>query len=315
MLARLQQLTTLGLLAAAAAWGAYFLQAGKPSWAWVGVLLILLGYALFLGIEFVMLAFVNANDAAPQARVAQLVRAWWGEVVTAPRVFCWRQPFRSAAEPDFLPADAQGRRGAVLVHGFVCNRGLWNPWMATLRASQTPFIAVNLEPVFGSIDDYMRIVEAAVQRIQAVTGLAPVIVAHSMGGLAVRAWLAGQSFDSAVHRIVTVGTPHRGTWLARFGVTQNGKQMQLNNAWLRQLAARETPQRLARFTCFYGHCDNIVFPASTATLPGADNRHVPGAAHVHMLFQAEVFNEVWRWLTPEAGDAAGEATAATALAQ
>ena len=28
--------------------------------------------------------------------------------------------------------------------------------------------------------------------------------------------------------------------------------------------------------------DNIVFPASTATLPGADNRHLPAVAHVHM---------------------------------
>jgi triacylglycerol lipase len=311
MLARIQQFTTLVLLAAASAWGAYFLHAGRPVWAGGGVLLILLGYALFLGIEFVMLAFVNATDAAPRARVSQLLRAWWGEVVTAPRVFCWRQPFRSEAEPDFLPAHGQGRRGVVLVHGFVCNRGLWNPWMAALRAARVPFIAVNLEPVFGSIGDYTLTVDAAVRRMNLATGQAPVIVAHSMGGLAVRAWWVSQSLDSSVHRIVTIGTPHRGTWLARFAVTQNGKQMQLGNAWLHQLAALETPQRSARFTCFYGDCDNIVFPATTATLSGADNRHVPGTAHVHMVFQSEVFNEVWRWLVPDSGDASSSVEASS----
>ena len=34
-----------------------------------------------------------------------------------PQVFCWRQPFFSQRWPDHLPADAQGRRGVLLVHG------------------------------------------------------------------------------------------------------------------------------------------------------------------------------------------------------
>jgi hypothetical protein len=58
--------------------------------------------------------------------------------------------------------------------------------------------------------------------------------------------------------------------------------MQQLSRWLQTLAPRETAARRARFTCFYSHCDNIVFPPSTATLPGADNRHVPGHAHVHL---------------------------------
>ena len=33
-----------------------------------------------------------------------------------------------------------------------------------------------------------------------------------------------------------------------------------------------------------------------ATLPGADNRHVPGTAHVHMAFRHEVYDEVRRCL-------------------
>src|SRR2546430_523224 len=124
MLARLQQFTTLGLLLAALAWAAYFLHAGAPGWALAGALLIVFGYALFLALEFIMLWFVNRGDEAPRAGVGQLIAAWWGEVITAPQVFCWRQPFRTNAEPDHLPHG--GRRGVVFVHGFVCNRALWN---------------------------------------------------------------------------------------------------------------------------------------------------------------------------------------------
>jgi triacylglycerol lipase len=300
MLARLQQALTIGLVVLAAAWGAWFASRGQPLLAAAGALLVLFGYALFLGLEFVLLAWQHRADPTPRASARQLLRAWWGEVLTAPQVFCWRQPFRSRAEPDFV--DATGRRGMVLVHGFVCNRGIWNPWMAALRQRGVPFIAVDLEPVFGSIDDYAEQIDAAVRRLYGTTGMAPVIVAHSMGGLAVRFWWARHGADAPVAHVVTIGSPHGGTWLARFGATLNGRQMRRACGWLVELEAAERRTRGAapydRFTCFYSHCDNIVFPASTATLPGADNRHVPGCAHVHLVYQPAVFSEACRWLLP-----------------
>jgi triacylglycerol lipase len=295
MLARLQQIITLGLLTTASGWAAFFFTRGETTWAVVGALLIVLGYALILALEFILLWFVNRPDPTPNASPLQLVQAWFGEVTTAPMVFCWRQPFRSNAVPDFLPTregNDSTQRGIVFIHGYVCNRGLWNPLMEKLQARGVPFVAVNLEPVFGSIDNYAPIIDAAVKRVTASTGMAPVLVAHSMGGLAARAWLATQTSATTVHRIITIGTPHSGTWLARFGSTLNALQMRQGDAWQKKLSAAEPAERLARFTCFYGHADNIVFPASTATLPGADNRHIAGCAHVHMTYHAQVWAEV-----------------------
>jgi triacylglycerol lipase len=297
MLARLQRFTTLSLLAAAALWAVFFYRNGHPAWAGVGVVLIVFGYALFLAIEFLLVWRVHGDDRAPKASGAQLLKAWWGETHTAPRIFCWQQPFRSRLVPDHLPA-ANGRRGLVLVHGFVCNRGLWNRWMLRLREQDVPFIAVNLEPVFGSISDYAPTIEQAVQRMQGVTGLAPVLVGHSMGGLAIRAWAAAFAGRDRAHRIITIGSPHRGTWLGRFGTSRNAREMALGTDWQRALEANESEGHFSNFTCFYSHCDNIVFPASTATLPGADNRHVTGSAHVQLIDQPEVFDEVLTWVRP-----------------
>jgi triacylglycerol esterase/lipase EstA (alpha/beta hydrolase family) len=193
---------------------------------------------------------------------------------------------------------ANGRRGLVLVHGFVCNRGLWNRWMLRLRERDVPFIAVNLEPVFGSISDYASTIEQAVQRMQEVTGLAPVLVGHSMGGLAIRAWAAAFAGRGRADRIVTIGSPHRGTWLGRFGTSRNAREMAFGTDWQRALEANESEGDFSNFTCFYSHCDNIVFPASTATLPDADNRHVTGSAHVQLIDQPEVFDEVLTWVRP-----------------
>ena len=300
MLARLQQATTLGALLVAMLWAWLFWRAGHPIWALAGALLVVGGYALVLALEFALLRLAHGADPTPRASAAQLLRAWWGEVRAAPTVFCWRQPFFSQRWPDRLPADAQGRRGVLLVHGFVCNRGLWNPWLQRLHAAQVPVIALNLEPVFGSIDQYIPAIDAAVLRLQQCTGLAPVIVAHSMGGLAVRRWWSEQGDESLgdrrVHRAITIGTPHHGTWLARFAMTRNSRQMQQVSGWLQTLSARESADRAARYTCFYSHCDNIVFPAASATLLGADNRHLAGVAHVQMADRPEPWAELQRWL-------------------
>jgi triacylglycerol lipase len=296
MLARLQQSLVFGLAALALIWALASWQVGRPALAFVGAAVVILGYALVLAIEFVLLRFAHGADTTPAPRPAQLLRAWWGEVCCAPLVFSWRQPFRSRQFPDNLRNDAQGQRGLLLVHGFVCNRGLWNAWLARLRTQDTPFVAVSLEPVFGSIDDYARTIESAVKKLEDCTGCAPVIVAHSMGGLAVRRWLADQPNSTRVFRLITIGTPHRGTWLARFAFSHNGAQMRQHSRWLQSLVRTEHAELAALCTCFYGHCDNIVFPPSTGTLPGANNRHLPGVAHVHMVDQPEPWQETLRWL-------------------
>ena len=299
MLARLHQATTLGALLLAALWGWLFWRAGHTGWALAGALLVVGGYALVLALEFALLRLAHGDDPATPPSAGQLLRAWWGEVRSAPTVFCWRQPFFSQRWPDLLPA-AQGQRGVLLVHGFVCNRGLWNPWLVRLREAGVPVIAVNLEPVFGAIDDYVVPLGQAIEALHCATGLAPVVVAHSMGGLALRRWWAEQRDESRVHHAITMGTPHHGTWLARFALTRNSRQMRRFSPWLRDLRAREPAGRAAHFTCFYSHCDNIVFPASMATLDGADNRHLPGVAHVQMADRPEPWAELQRWLGPTA---------------
>ncbi len=295
-LARLQQFTAIGTVVASFGWFFWFWE--RSGWlAAAGALTILLGYALVLAVEFVAVARVNRGDAVPAAHARALFGAWWQEIQVAPRVFCWQQPFRWRALPDTntaTPAESH-KPAVVLIHGFVCNRGFWLPWMHELRALGVPYTSVNLEPIFGSIADYIPLVEEAVQRAERLTGLPPVLVCHSMGGLAARAWLAhGSSAAQRVRQVITIGTPHHGTWISRFSRAPNGRQMRQKHEWLTTLSTGEsatvaTPYQ--RFVCWYSNADNIVFPASTAMLAGADNRHVPGVAHVALAFHPRVMRE------------------------
>ncbi len=289
MLANLQRVITLSLLALALGWLFYWCNT-SPLLAVAGFVVIVMGYTAFLALEFLLLRFINKRDPAPQPTWAELASAWLGETLTAPRVFCWRQPFRTFAIPDKLVASSamRGQPGVVFIHGFFCNRGLWTPWLERLQEQGRVFEAVSLEPIFGSIDDYAPQIDAAVRQVTEATGVPPLLVCHSMGGLAARAWLKAHRSEARVRHVVTIGTPHRGTWLARFGHGHNGLQMRLLSDWLGELDDGMHPERHTRFTCWYSNTDNIVFPTSTATLPGADNRLVRGAAHVQMAFLPEV---------------------------
>jgi triacylglycerol lipase len=298
MLARLQRSIALTLLLAVI--GAFIAGSSHrlPSLGWIVGGALALGYLGVLGVEFTWLVRSYAPHDRMRPSCAQALRSWLGEALTGPRVFLWRQPFRSRRHPDHLPVDGDGRRGVLLVHGFFCNRGLWNPWLKRLRADGVPFIAVDLEPIFGSIDDYGPIVARAARQLQEATGLAPVIVAHSMGGLAARAWMAATP-DASFLRLITIATPHAGTRLGANGRGANIRQMRCGSQWLADLAARESAAARARFICFWSHCDNIVIPPRSATLAGADNRHLVATAHVHMVYHAAVFEALQQALRIE----------------
>lgn len=261
-----------------------------PAQALAGAALVLLIAPVVLGLELCIVAVIaRADHAVPPPSASQLLRAWVSESVHWYRTFCWRQPFRWRQPDDQLSSSAR-RTGVVLVHGFMCNRGFWTPWVRLLRERGHPHVAVNLEPVFTGIEDYAATIDQAVRQLTDATGRPPVLVCHSMGGLAARAWWRASRGNRPVAAIVTIGTPHRGTWLARFSRRPNGRQMQLHSGWLEQLAAHEERQPLPPMTCWYSHCDNVVFPASTATLPGADNRFVAGRAHVALAFDETVMH-------------------------
>jgi triacylglycerol esterase/lipase EstA (alpha/beta hydrolase family) len=298
MLARIQQVITLSLVFGAILAFVLAMRIGQPWLALAYPVVVIAAYAAVLAAEFVQLRRSYAEDDPLRPSMGELVKAWAIEILVAPRIFLWHQPFRNASEPDHWPPHARGRRGIVLVHGFFCNRGLWNPWLRRLRADGIPFVAVSLEPVFGPIERYCETIGSAVAAVERATGMAPVIVAHSMGGLAVRAWLAA-NVDARVHALVTIATPHAGTRLGgdpsarhlallRHVRGRNVEQMRHGSEWLAELERRDATTKRTRVVCFWSHCDNIVFPTRTATLAGADNRHLGGTPHVAMVFHPAV---------------------------
>jgi triacylglycerol esterase/lipase EstA (alpha/beta hydrolase family) len=285
MIARIQRLF-IGMIALAAGILAIAL-ADRWSVAMVVICATVPGFALVIALQFAVQRHISRSDIVPAATLAQTFWAWMGEVRIALKVFLWWQPFFEHAVTDH-EVTSMDRRGIVFVHGFFCNRGLWTPWLHEMKRLNVPFIAVSLEPVFGSIDKYAGQIDGAVKKLETATGRPPILICHSMGGLAARGWLRAHAAHRRIGHLITIGTPHSGTWFGRLSHATNGRQMALGSSWLTQLASVESCAPRIPTTCWYSNCDNIVFPPSAATLEGADNLLLEGVGHVDMAFQPQV---------------------------
>ena len=178
----------------------------------------------------------------------------------------------------------------LLLHGYGCNSGYWARLTPLLDAARISHAAIDLEPIMAGIDDYVPQVRRGIDELCAASGAGSIIiVAHSMGGLVARAYLRDHGPGRVAH-VFTLGTPHHGTALANLGPGENAVQMRLlgaegqegecGNAWLRALAAAESPASRALITSIYTHHDNIVSPQTSSLLPGARNIDVGGVGHV-----------------------------------
>ena len=208
------------------------------------------------------------------------------------RFFPLSRPFSVTFPGDALPP-------VLLLHGYGANSGFWIPLSQHLSRARISHAAIDLEPILGSIDDYSPLIEAAAQQLCADSNSGKlIIVGHSMGGLAARAWLRRYGRDRLA-RLITLGTPHFGSTLAGYGMGKNARQMlppaqddRGSDDWLTALAASEHGDLRACITSIYSRHDNIVAPQRSAELPGAVNVALDLVGHVALGFDRDVVEQL-----------------------
>lgn len=292
MLAKLLRtlIATQVLLGGVLGWGLATWQ-GWPQWTVL---------ACALALPFVIMVLIDTYSGL-MSRGREPLGAWLksllGEYRAGIVVFLFRQPW-TRQPPAILPALGSTKRiPVVLVHGYMCNHRIWDDVVDALRAQGHDVFAVNLEPLFSSIDQYAAIVESAVQALLAHTHQKQVaVVGHSMGGLAARAWMRSYGTDR-VARVITLGTPHAGTQIPQHAPSHNGRQMAWGSDWLNQLSVTESPAIWSLMRIALTPQDNIVYPQRAQVLPGITPMVFEGIGHVQMCLDANVIAWVQRELS------------------
>jgi triacylglycerol esterase/lipase EstA (alpha/beta hydrolase family) len=216
--------------------------------------------------------------------IAERVRMFWREMRalsrSAPRMALYRVLMRD-------PPPAPAVLPVLLVHGVMCNAGVWYGFRRRLGALGVgPIYAMTYGPPLASIERFAEQLAAKIDQMLAATGAREVvIVAHSMGGLVSRAYL--RRFGGAkVRRLITIGAPHRGSMHARFFPGRSLAEMRPDNAWLDELNVERT-QGVPVVSLWSWH-DSMVTPQTSSQLDWAENVVLTGIGHNALLDDAEV---------------------------
>lgn len=221
-----------------------------------------------------------------RSRADEPAAIWWrsllGECLTNIRIFVLRQPWtwkRPVIQPGLGSA---ARIPVLLVHGYCCNHRIWDELALALRKQGHSVLAVNLEPLFCSIDDYAPQLEKAVQALLQHNGQQQLaLVGHSMGGVVIRAWMRRYGTER-VARVITLGSPHAGTQVQAPFKPLNVAQMGWHSAWLQELAASETSATRNLLRIALSPQDNIVYPQRAQTLEGVNVQVFKGLGHLQL---------------------------------
>ncbi|HWB73069.1 MAG TPA: hypothetical protein VG452_12715, partial [Egibacteraceae bacterium] len=190
----------------------------------------------------------------------------------------------------------------VLVHGYLLNRGVFLRLSGALRRAgfghvrsfDYPQQRWSLPEIAGRLG---REVDRAVGDRAAARCM---IVAHSMGGIAARYYIQHLGGDARVDTLVTLATPHRGTYAAGLAVGPAAEQMYWESAFMRDLEQTARPGPV-RYVSYYTDLDACVVPADSAklTTPAlqAVNIRVRDTGHMSMLGSDQVIRSVVGYLS------------------
>lgn len=289
------------ILAAAFGHAVYWLTgtsiAGSALW---GVSIVVLVRMAIVGNNFrIASRFWKKNKWTSDLDGWRVIRMFLREWAASMWSSTWTMPFGRRTWDN---SESKEALPVVLVHGYACNSGYWHSMRRALESAGIRHEAVDLEPVFGDIDDYLPEVDRAVNSAMAATGGKPVvIVGHSMGGLVARAYLCRYGFGR-IARIITIGTPHNGTVLAKYSAGSNCKQMYHDASsgrcsdWLQNLGQSHGTEERELITSIYSRHDNIIAPQASCHLIGGKNIAFDGIGHVelgcHPAVHASVIKEI-----------------------
>ncbi|MBK7355504.1 alpha/beta fold hydrolase [Propionivibrio sp.] len=251
-------------------------------------MLFALAGVLGLRLWIVGLTFVFAwrhRSPAPRLGRFQAIGMFLGEFAAFILNFVALSPFeRWWMGDDRLPPNGK-RPPVLLIHGYGCSRAAWWWQRRGLEQAGWTVATISLEPIYTDIENYVDAVARRVDDVLAATG-APqmIVVGHSMGGLVARAYLRKHGVAKTI-RLITLGTPHLGSELARVGIGENARQMTPGNAWLAALASEEPS--VDTVNIFSSH-DNFVTPTSNLLLPRARQQPIDGLGHLSMLYSPRV---------------------------
>ncbi len=121
------------------------------------------------------------------------------------------------------------------------------------------------------------------------------LVCHSAGGLVARYYLTYLDGAQKVGHLVTLGTPHLGTYFSyvlSLPFLEIVKQTRPGSHFLGEINGPGAVPPQVRMTSFWSPVDGVVLPPEHGILPGATNVRASWTTHWGFLWRRDVYDRV-----------------------
>ena len=185
----------------------------------------------------------------------------------------------------------------LMIHGLIDNRSIFTLLRRGLRSRGFDHLTtLNYSPIVSDIRVAAAHLGEEVERIVAETGYERIhIVGHSLGGLIARYYVTRLGGDERVHTLVTLGTPHGGTYAAYAWPTRLVAQMRPDSGLIAELR-KPVPECRTRFIAYWSDLDQLIFPQHNAAIDHPDlrarNIALHGVGHVSLPILGSVVHGI-----------------------
>jgi triacylglycerol lipase len=176
----------------------------------------------------------------------------------------------------------------LLVHGIVDNHTIFTPLERALRRRGfTDLSSFDYGLLTSDVRATAHDLAVAVEKLVEESGSEKVhVIGHSLGGLIARYYAQRMGGHQHVHTLVTLGTPHQGTALARAGsVLPLVRQLRPDSDLIAELN-EPAPGCDTRFIAFHSDLDQLILPGRNARIEHPDlrvrNVAVRGIGHMSL---------------------------------
>ncbi len=190
----------------------------------------------------------------------------------------------------------------LLVHGIVSNRSIFTVLRRGLtRRGFSNVFAMNYATVLTDVRTAALRLAEEVEAVCEQTGFERIhVIGHSLGGLIARYYVTRLGGDARVHTLVTLGTPHEGTWAAYALPSRLMRQMRPGSGLMRELA-RPVRGCRTRFVSYWSDSDAAIVPQRSAALRHPDlaarSVRLHGAGHLTLPMLGDVVHGISAALT------------------
>lgn len=197
---------------------------------------------------------------------------------------------------EITPGKPDGHPPLIFVHGLGGDRGNFllmakYLWLTGRKRSYR----VHFDPENSTLEMSEYLADY-IKQVLEITGEPQVeIVAHSFGGIISRLTIANYKLEPFIRTLITLGTPHNGTYPARFANTEKTISLRPQSDIIKSLKNLPWPKNVKGFT-FWSNNDLLVLPAESAMVDGTITIDMTPFTHFSYLFDPRSWIEVERSL-------------------